>query len=655
MTLSNGRLRSEFYGTAPDDLDQAAHDAPRSSITTRARISLVPCPAPSGHAGGCRAARRRLAHELRRLQALDDARRLFRREQRSHRPAIADGDRRPRQHRGAEMLLGALIPELGIGFLVGRSGGYESFLAASWGCCIATGQAWLDRCDFAVRRPLKTLYVAAEGAAGAAGRIRAWEAANGVSRRGRLLLYPRPIHLNDEGQAEELAEYVAANGIEFVIIDTYHRSTPGAEDNSATEFGVVFEAVARLRDDHGCGVLFIDHTGHLAVGRSRGTSAKGDDADYVLAANYDGESRGPDVQRTLSVTKLKDAESDASWPIGLAPVRGQEFPVVVVSDLADGIRSRRWARGRPMRTRSTCPSMSSRRSPPRQRRSAAGARLPLCGRGGCCATSTTARATASPPRRSRGCWPMFRRPRTWVGGDPQGRHRARQGRSGGPHREPGEPRMIMALTCEVPNAQGSDLRGPNAAAFSRSGPKLGPKIRSHRSQLGPSGCTPSGLRGPRGPSRVSPIPTPRPRSGPSGWGQGLPPLGPRYRPPLRDLARTIPQRGDAMIDNTHAQLLADHAIRRRPWLRGIGGPENPPMGEGYGDERFAVTLDDRIAAITAHDRRMDELVAAFRARRASDHTRKGANGAPRANRTSGRAIPAAVPEWRNDAREGQVA
>ncbi|MDN5853408.1 MAG: AAA family ATPase, partial [Actinomycetia bacterium] len=274
--------------------------------------------------------------KLRELQVLDEARRRLARAQRAQRPAIADGvlddlDAIPEP----EMLMGSLIPEHAVGFLAGRSGAYKSFLAVSWACCVATGRPWLGDHRFRVRHPLRTLYVAAEGSSGAAGRIRAWEAANGDTRKGRMLLYPRAIHLNDPAQVDELAAYVTEHGIQFLVIDTYHRSAPGTEENSSTDFSIVFEAVARLRDDAGCATLFVDHTGAGKTGNPRGTSAKRDDADYVLSATYLGEEAAPDAQRELFVTKLKDEDTAGRWPILLAEVPGQRFPIVQIGVVGD--------------------------------------------------------------------------------------------------------------------------------------------------------------------------------------------------------------------------------------------------------------------------------------------------------------------------------
>lgn len=269
--------------------------------------------------------------EVRKLRVREEAARRFRAEKATGRPSIAEGVIDDLDAiEPPTMLMRSLIPELGVGFLGGRSGAYKSFLAVAWACCIGTGQPWLGREEFTVRRKLKTLYVAAEGASGAAARMKAWEAHTGISRKGRVLLYPRPIQLNDEDRADELSRYVVEHGIEFLVIDTFRRSTSNGDDNSTTEMGVVFDAVARIRDDHACGALFIDHTGHAGE-RLRGASVKGDDADYVLIASYEGQVRGPNVPRSLTVQKLKDLESGTTWPVGLAHVPGH-FPVATIRD-----------------------------------------------------------------------------------------------------------------------------------------------------------------------------------------------------------------------------------------------------------------------------------------------------------------------------------
>jgi hypothetical protein len=276
-----------------------------------------------------------VARKVREIKIADEARRRIADERNARRPRIADeliddlDDVEPPQ-----MLLGGLIPEDGVGFIGGKSGAYKSFLATSWGCCIATGRPWLDRPEFFVRRKLKTLYVAAEGAGGAAARIRAWETANGADRKGLLTLYKKPINLADPSRVEELMQVIRDRDFGFVVLDTYHRAAQGVNENASDEFGVVFEAAAQIRDELGCGVLFVDHTGHAGE-RLRGTSSKGDNADYVLISTYDGTNRDAGVQRTLKVFKLKDEDSSASWAIKLRPVDGAAMPVVDIGSVGN--------------------------------------------------------------------------------------------------------------------------------------------------------------------------------------------------------------------------------------------------------------------------------------------------------------------------------
>lgn len=289
---------------------------------------------------------RKLAEEIERLEIRAEALSEISRRRRSARPSIASGVIDDLDAIAAPaMLVGSLIPEDAVGILSGRSGSYKSFLATSWAAAIGTGRAWLDRDEFAVSGARTVLYVAAEGPRGAAGRLRAWETATGTSRAGKVLLYPRPIVLNDPDHAAELAEYVGDNGIGFVVVDTLRMSTPGAEENSSTDWSAVFGAMTRLRDDHGCGGLLVDHSGHQDDWRPRGTSAKITDPDYLISVAYDGAGAGPEAQRELTVRKLKDDEVTGSWPIILRPVLGERFPLVDigrVGDLGRFVPAGRW-------------------------------------------------------------------------------------------------------------------------------------------------------------------------------------------------------------------------------------------------------------------------------------------------------------------------
>lgn len=326
--LSRAQADAEFNGVVawavaqewrPGAVPPADDDLPDRTATLQERMRAI-----------------RVAEQVENLSVRAEAQRVHDLAHRPQRPSImsglidvADLD----QIEPPKFLLGGLIPDCAVGFIAGRSGSYKTFLAVSWACAIALGASWLGRDEFAVLGPRKVLYVAAEGAPGAAQRIRAWQAVHGKLGRGTLTLYSLPVQLNEAERVAELDQVIRDERYEFVVFDTFHRSTPGSEDNSSADVGIVFEAAAGFRDRHGCGVLFVDHTGHAGE-RLRGSSAKGDDADYVLTATYEGLSRASDVQRILTVTKLKDAEDGHHWPVRLIARPGVIAPVLDIGEAA---------------------------------------------------------------------------------------------------------------------------------------------------------------------------------------------------------------------------------------------------------------------------------------------------------------------------------
>jgi hypothetical protein len=275
---------------------------------------------------------RRVAERVEQLEIDEKARQILADRKRARRPSITDGlidscdlDQIP----PPRMLLGEFIPHAAVGFLAGKWGTYKSFLATSWACSLAVGQPWQNRPEFAVPEAVRVLYVAAEGAAGISQRIAAWKSAHGPIPRGHLVVYPKPIKLTSEPDVAELAQIVGDWCFGVVIVDTLHRSAPGSEENSATEFGLIFEAMAGIRDNYATTTLFADHTGHVG-GRPRGTSAKEDDSDFVLIADFDGEDRGPATQRSVRIRKRKDLPSEGEWPIRLVPVPEVESAYVEI-------------------------------------------------------------------------------------------------------------------------------------------------------------------------------------------------------------------------------------------------------------------------------------------------------------------------------------
>jgi hypothetical protein len=281
---------------------------------------------------------RKVTARVEQLEIDEQARQILADRKRARRPSITDGlidSCDLNQIPPPRMLLGEFIPHAAVGFLAGKWGAYKSFLATSWGCSLAVGRSWQTRSEFTVPKAVRVLYVAAEGASGISQRIAAWKSAHGPIPRGHLVVYPKPINLTSVPDVTELAGIVGDQGFGVVIVDTLHRSAPGSEENSATEFGLIFEAMAGIRDEYGTTTLFTDHTGHGGR-RPRGTSAKEDDSDFVLIVDFDGDARSPATQRTVKIRKRKDLPSEGEWPIRLVPVPEVESAYVEIGTVSQG-------------------------------------------------------------------------------------------------------------------------------------------------------------------------------------------------------------------------------------------------------------------------------------------------------------------------------
>jgi hypothetical protein len=192
----------------------------------------------------------------------------------------------------------------------GKFGTYKSLVCLGWAYAVATGQGWAGA-DPA--EPVPVVYVAAEGITGFRRRLRALERRHGVKvARGMLTVIRRPVHLTNPDEVIGLAMVVQQRQAKLVILDTWHRMTPGVEENSATETGGPLDQLLTLRDNYDATVVLVHHTGH-AQRHARGSSALEDDADAAWIIRLgdgmeDEEERGPSTPRTLVQRKSKDGE-----------------------------------------------------------------------------------------------------------------------------------------------------------------------------------------------------------------------------------------------------------------------------------------------------------------------------------------------------------
>lgn len=251
-----------------------------------------------------------------------------------------------------EMAIGKLVPERGVGFLGGPSGSYKSFVAVSLGITLAYGGFAMDNPEFAVKRPRKVLYVAAEGSEGVALRTRAARHKAKITKEREFMVYRRAIDLTSKYDFANLVEFVLSHGFEFIIVDTFRQTTIGVNENANDEVGVVLARLIGLRDEHDIGSMLLDHTNKSAQGLADlgGAGAKRANSDYVLMVDLPGVSRTKDQQRTLRAAKMKDKVDGPTWPIKVETVPevvdadGDPSAVVVVGEVQQGrfVRDHSW-------------------------------------------------------------------------------------------------------------------------------------------------------------------------------------------------------------------------------------------------------------------------------------------------------------------------
>ncbi len=212
----------------------------------------------------------------------------------------------------AQGILGDLLFEDSTAYLFGDSDTWKTFIAVSWGLCIATGRKWLDL-------PVKqgpVVYVPAEAARGIGKRITAWKRAHGVTESVDFFVIPMPVNLLDLRATPELIAAIGAHPRlvgrkpAVIIFDTLARSMDGGDENDTADANRITAAAGALKAEYGCNVLFLHHSGNQFTHRMRGNSAFRGNADTTIRTIApplpDGQKRKAGDVITLRSDKAKD-------------------------------------------------------------------------------------------------------------------------------------------------------------------------------------------------------------------------------------------------------------------------------------------------------------------------------------------------------------
>jgi len=213
-----------------------------------------------------------------------------------------------------DYLIDELIELDTIGAIIGASSVGKSFVAISMAASVATGTRFAEK-DV---QQGAVLYLAGEGMNGISRRFSGWEQHTGNQiPKGSIHVSHRTISLDASGAATLLAATEDMDqDIKLVVVDTLARHMTG-EENSNRDMSAFIAAVDTIREEHGCSVLIIHHTGHSTEksNRARGASAfyASLDFEFLMKGNKKGTG-------TIEGTKNKEGSIYPKRGFSLAPV-----------------------------------------------------------------------------------------------------------------------------------------------------------------------------------------------------------------------------------------------------------------------------------------------------------------------------------------------
>lgn len=202
-----------------------------------------------------------------------------------------------------EWLVHGVIQKQSLVSIYGAPKSGKSFFAVDLAMRVSLGEQWRGR---AVEQT-RVLYVIAEGAPGVGPRASAWVAQHGGHMGGMSWITVAPSLFRGDEDVADIVGIAREFGCGLVIIDTLARSIPGADENSAKDFGLVIENLDYIRVHAGATVAVVHHAGKDGTRGMRGSSALHGAIDTGIEVVRDGD----DVKATL--VDQKNAESGDSW------------------------------------------------------------------------------------------------------------------------------------------------------------------------------------------------------------------------------------------------------------------------------------------------------------------------------------------------------
>jgi len=226
-----------------------------------------------------------------------------------------------------EWLVKNVLPTKGLAAIFGPSGCGKTFVVVDLLMAIACKPAWFG---FKVKN-VPVVYIGLEGKSGIPRRFKAWRKKNSQLYPSNVKVVLSNFNVLARNQIEELADTIQqvnmTSGI--IVIDTLNQASPGSDENSSQDMGIIINHLKMLQELTTSLVLIIHHTGKNTAAGLRGHSSLkaaldtsievigGDNRSWLLEKNKDGAD-GQSFPFKLEVQTLgidADGESITSCTI----------------------------------------------------------------------------------------------------------------------------------------------------------------------------------------------------------------------------------------------------------------------------------------------------------------------------------------------------
>lgn len=207
-----------------------------------------------------------------------------------------------------------VLPAAELAVVYGESASGKTFFVLDLAIAVTRGGTWRGH---RVRQG-RVGYIAAEGAGGFRGRVKAYQQHHDAAALDLWVLADAPNFLLKDDITEVARAMKRAGPMSLVVVDTLAQVTPGGNENSGEDVGKVIGFCRLIHRYTGALVLLIHHSGKDASKGARGWSG------LRAAADAEIEIVRNDHDRVATVTKLKDGGDFAEFgfrllqvPIGL--------------------------------------------------------------------------------------------------------------------------------------------------------------------------------------------------------------------------------------------------------------------------------------------------------------------------------------------------